>query len=130
MEKYMFILFFLLFYWKIGTSVSIIIFINIKFCIAKIMATSKTWTQTLYLDPEKLGPWKTWTQKNLGSAKPGPWQTCTLKNLDYEKRGKQLDAKKKDQKTTWYNIEILLRKASRTSMMEGFPRKYLTVKSH
>ena len=26
---------------------------------------------------------------------PRPW-TRTLKNLDYEKRGKQLDAKKKD----------------------------------
>ena len=35
-------------------------------------------------DPEKPGPWKSWTQKNLGSEKPGSW-----------KRGKQLDAKKK-----------------------------------
>ena len=85
MEKYMFILFFLLFYWKIGTSVSIIIFINIKFCIAKIMATSKTWTQTLDLDPEKLGPWKTRTQKNLDSAKPGPWNSFQWsKGLSYE----------------------------------------------
>ena len=45
------------------------------------MATSKTWTQTLdlalkNLDPEKSGPGKTWTQKNL-----------TQKNLDPEKHG-------------------------------------------
>ena len=67
------------------------------------MATSKTWTQTLDPDPEKPGPWKTWT----------------LKNLDYEKRGKQLDVKKKIR----INIEILLRKdlqASQKSMMEVF----------
>ena len=43
-------------------------------------ATSKTWVQTLDLDPEK----------------PRPWKTRTMKNLDYEKRGKQLDAKNKD----------------------------------
>ena len=34
-------------------------------------------------DPEP-GPWKTWTLKNLD-----------YENLDYEKRGKQLDAKKR-----------------------------------
>ena len=39
-------------------------------------ATSKTWTQTLDLDPEKPGPRKTWTLKswilnNLDSEKPG-----------------------------------------------------------
>ena len=47
-----------------------------------VKATSKTWTQTLDPDPEKPGLRKTWT----------------LKNLDYEKRGKQLDAKKKKKK--------------------------------
>ena len=46
-------------------------------------ATSKTWTRTLDLDPEKPGLWKagswiTWTLKNLDSKtlsfeKPGPW---------------------------------------------------------
>ena len=35
-------------------------------------ATSKTWTQTLDPDPEKPGPRKTWTQKNLDPEKPGP----------------------------------------------------------
>ena len=39
------------------------------------MATSKTWTRTLDPDPEK----------------PGPRKTLTLKNLDPEKRGKLLD---------------------------------------
>ena len=34
-------------------------------------ATSKTWTWTLDPDPEKLGPWKTWTLKNLDPEKPG-----------------------------------------------------------
>ena len=37
-----------------------------------LMATSKTWTQTLDLDPEKSGPRKTWTLKNLDPKKPGP----------------------------------------------------------
>ena len=44
-----------------------------------LQASSKTWTQILDPDPEKPGLRKTWT----------------LKNLDYEKRGKQLDAKKR-----------------------------------
>ena len=35
------------------------------------MATSKTWSQTLDLDPEKPQPRKTWTQKNLDPEKPG-----------------------------------------------------------
>ena len=56
------------------------------------MATSKTWTRSLKnLDPEKPGPWKTWTLKNLDPEKPGPWETWTLKILDPEKLGKQLD---------------------------------------
>ena len=38
-------------------------------------------------------PW-TRTLKNLDPEKPGPWKTWTLKDLNYEKRGKQLDAKK------------------------------------
>ena len=46
---------------------------------SEILATSKTWTQTLDLDLEKSGPWKIWT----------------LKILDYEKRGKHLDAEQK-----------------------------------
>ena len=36
-----------------------------------IMATSKAWTQTLDPDPEKPGPWKTWTLKNLDPEKHG-----------------------------------------------------------
>ena len=32
-------------------------------------ATSKTWTRTLDLDPEKPGPLKTWTLKNLDPQK-------------------------------------------------------------
>ena len=43
------------------------------------MATSKTWTRAL---------------KNLDPEKPGPWKTWTLKNLDSEKREKQLDVVK------------------------------------
>ena len=35
-------------------------------------ATSKTWTGTLDPDPEKPGPSKTWTLKNLDPEKPGP----------------------------------------------------------
>ena len=35
-------------------------------------ATSKTWTGTLDPDPEKPGPPKTWTLKNLDPEKPGP----------------------------------------------------------
>ena len=50
-------------------------------------ATSKTWTQTLDPDPEKPGPRKTWTQKNLDPEKPGLRKTWTLKNLDSEKPG-------------------------------------------
>ena len=34
-------------------------------------ATSKTWTQNLVPDPEKPGPWKTWTQKKLDPEKSG-----------------------------------------------------------
>ena len=62
------------------------------------MATSKTWTQTLdpdleKLDPEKPGPRKTRTPKNLNPEKPGlrknldSEKTWTLKNLDSEKSG-------------------------------------------
>ena len=35
------------------------------------MTTSKSWTQDLDLDPEKPGPWKTWTMRNLDPEKPG-----------------------------------------------------------
>ena len=35
-------------------------------------ATFKTWTRTLDPDPEKSGPIKTWTHKNLDPEKPGP----------------------------------------------------------
>ena len=79
-----------------------------------------TYIEGLLLEP---GP-RHWirTLKNLGSEKPGPRKTWTQKNLDYEKRGKQLDAKKRleDHMVQFINIEILLRKASRTSMMEVF----------
>ena len=54
---------------------------------AIFMTTSKIWTRTLDLDPEKSGPWKTWIQKNLDPEKPGPWKIWTLKNLDPEKPG-------------------------------------------
>ena len=50
-------------------------------------AISKTWTQTLDPNPEKPGPRKTWTQKNLDPGKPGPRKTWTLKNMDPEKHG-------------------------------------------
>ena len=47
------------------------------------MATSKTWTQNLDPDPEKSRPRKTWkTRKTVG-------------------------CRKKDQKTTWYNLLAL-----------------------
>ena len=36
------------------------------------MGTSKTQTWTLDPDPEKLGPGKTWAQKNLDPEKPAP----------------------------------------------------------
>ena len=36
-----------------------------------LTSTSKTWTQTLDPDPEKPGPLKTLTQKNLDHEKPG-----------------------------------------------------------
>ena len=57
-----------------------------------ILATSKTWTQTSQTldpdtDPEKSGPRKTWTLKNLEPEKPGPLKTWTQENLDPEKRG-------------------------------------------
>ena len=35
------------------------------------MATSKTWTRTLDLDPEKPGPRKYWTLKDLDPEKHG-----------------------------------------------------------
>ena len=52
-----------------------------------MLATSKTWTRTLDPDPEKPGPLKTWTQKNLdpekiGSGKNGKNRTnIRLKNM-------------------------------------------------
>ena len=49
--------------------------------------TSKTWTQTLDPDPEKAGPRKTWTLKNLDQEKPGLRKSWTLKNLNPEKPG-------------------------------------------
>ena len=49
------------------------------------MTTSKSWTQNLDLDPEKPGPWKTCTLKNLYPKKSGPSKTWTPKNLDPEK---------------------------------------------
>ena len=75
----------------------------------KLLATSKTWTQTLdpdtdpgpdpgpwtrtrTLDPDP-GPWTRtldpgpWTLKNLDPGKPGPSKTWALKNLDPEKSG-------------------------------------------
>ena len=51
-----------------------------------VRATSNTWTRPLDPDPEKPGLRKIWT----------------LRNLDSEKRGKQLDLKKR--------FEILLRR--------------------
>ena len=56
------------------------------------MATSKTRNWTLDLDPEKPGPRKIYTLKNLGSEKPGPWKTWpwktwTLKNMGFLKNG-------------------------------------------
>ena len=60
------------------------------------MATSKSWPRILEPDPEKPGPWKSWTLKHLDSEKAGPWKSWTwkswtLKNLDHEQRGTQLD---------------------------------------
>ena len=48
-------------------------FSNIFEIIESILAeaTSKTWTQNLGPDPEKPGPWKTWTQKKLDPEKHG-----------------------------------------------------------
>ena len=48
-------------------------FSNILEIIESILAkaTSKTWTQTLGPDPEKSGPWKTWTLKNMDPEKHG-----------------------------------------------------------
>ena len=37
-----------------------------------LTATSKTWAQTLDLDPEKPGHCKTWTLKDLDPEKPEP----------------------------------------------------------
>ena len=45
---------------------------------------ARPWTRTLDLDPEKPGPKKTWTQKNLHPENPGPRKTWTLKILDPE----------------------------------------------
>ena len=86
-------------------------------------ATSKTWTQTLDPDPEKPGPRKAWTLKNLGPEKTVVWKTWTLKNLDPEKPGlwktstmKNAGNSKKKKKRledhmVWFiNTEILLRK--------------------
>ena len=47
------------------------------------LTTSKIWTQSLDRTLKKLDP-----------EKPGPRKIWTLKNLDYEKRWKQLDAKR------------------------------------
>ena len=56
------------------------------------LATSKTCTRILDLNPEKPEPrktWtlKTWTLKNLDPEKTEPLKTWTLKNLDPEKHG-------------------------------------------
>ena len=45
---------------------------NVNF-LSSEKATSKTWTQTLDLNPEKPGPRKTLTLKNLDPEKPGPF---------------------------------------------------------
>ena len=47
-------------------------------------ASSKTWTRTLDPDPEKTGPWKTWSQKNLDPEKYESWKTWNkygIKNM-------------------------------------------------
>ena len=64
-----------------------------------VQYNSYFWTLDLDPDPENLypektGPWKTWTLKNLDLEKTGPWKTWTLKNLDLEKRGKRLGMEK------------------------------------
>ena len=46
-------------------------------------ATSKTWTGTLDPHPEKPGPSKTCTLKNLNTEKPGPEKTWILKNMEW-----------------------------------------------
>ena len=72
------------------------------------------------MDLEKPELRKMWTQKNLVPEKPGPWKIWTLKNLDYKKRRKQLEAEKK-----------IRRPHGKSNIYDGgFPRKYLTVKSH
>ena len=96
------------------------------------------------------GPWKTWTQKNLGLEKPGPWKTWTHKNLDSQKPGlwkfwtmknagnNWMQKKRLEDHMVWFiNIENLLRKALPVEYLSqlniyngGFPQKYLTVKSH
>ena len=63
------------------------------------MATSKSWPRILEPDPEKPGPWKSWTLKHLdpekaGPEKAGPWKTWTMNNVGSSWM------KKKDKKTT------------------------------
>ena len=58
-------------------------------CYLLLKPEPRPWTRTLDLDPEKHGPRKTWTQKNLdlknlGSEKPGLKKTWILKNVDSE----------------------------------------------
>ena len=48
-------------------------------------STSKTWSHTLEPGPEKPGPLKILTLKNLEPEKPEPRKTSTQKNLDPEK---------------------------------------------
>ena len=60
------------------------------------VASSKVWIQTLDLNSEKDGPWKSWMTKkldlekpeywkNLDAEKPGHWNTFTGQKLDAEK---------------------------------------------
>ena len=42
-------------------------------------STSKTWTRTMDQDPEKPGPLKIWTLKNLDPDKHGPNKFWTVK---------------------------------------------------
>ena len=92
-------------------------FISLKACVefsifdfvSFLLATSKTWTQTLDPDPGP-GPRKTWTLKNLDSEnldseKPGPWKIWAQKNLDPEKPGLWKTWTKKNAGNSWMQIK-------------------------